>query len=111
LLREADALAFITTFKAGAVVSGHFGTGLIISKLADGTWSAPCAISTIGMGIGAQLGMDLTDVVLVMKTNDAIEAFKGNHGVAVGGSFGVTVGPFGRRGLWEFCIGGYYRDL
>lgn len=65
MLRGADGLAFLTTVRAGAWVSAQFGTGLVIAKLPDGSWSAPCAIASFGTGMGLQVGVDVADMVMV----------------------------------------------
>ena len=49
LLRGARGLAFITVLKGGFVFAPRFGTGLVISRLPSGKWSAPTAIASIGM--------------------------------------------------------------
>lgn len=50
LLMGAKGLAFLTVAKAGFCFTGRLGTGLVIARLADGTWSAPSAIMMSGMG-------------------------------------------------------------
>lgn len=42
--------------KAGFVFSARAGTGVVIARLKDGTWSAPSAIGTAGVGAGFQMG-------------------------------------------------------
>lgn len=44
-------LAVFTIFKAGFVFSGKAGSGLVISKLPDGSWSAPSCIATAGESV------------------------------------------------------------
>jgi hypothetical protein len=41
-------LAVFTIFKAGFVFSGKAGSGLVVAKLPDGSWSAPSCIATAG---------------------------------------------------------------
>lgn len=61
LLQAAKGLIFLTVVKAGFMVSGRIGTGLLVARVDDDTdqpqqkWSAPCALGTIGMGWG-QIG-------------------------------------------------------
>jgi lipid-binding SYLF domain-containing protein len=49
-------LAVFTILKAGFVFSGKAGTGLVIARLPDGSWSAPSCIATAGVGWGLQIG-------------------------------------------------------
>jgi lipid-binding SYLF domain-containing protein len=47
LMQGAKGLAFITILKAGFLFSGRVGTGLVISRLEDNTWSAPSSIMMV----------------------------------------------------------------
>lgn len=55
ILRQAKGLAIITVVKVGVMVTYNVGTGLVIARREDGSWSPPSAISTCGMGWGAQV--------------------------------------------------------
>ena len=55
ILGRAKGLAIITAVKMGAVVTYNVGTGLVVARREDGSWSPPSAISSIGMGWGAQV--------------------------------------------------------
>jgi len=48
-------LAILTVAKAGAIVAYKLGTGLVIARRSDGSWSAPSAICSVGLGWGAQV--------------------------------------------------------
>ena len=52
----------------GCIVTGRLGTGLVVAKLPDGSWSAPSAIATAGIGWGAQIGGEVTDFVIILNT-------------------------------------------
>lgn len=54
----------MTVAKAGVLVTYKIGTGLVIARRADGTWSAPSAIVSVGLGWGAQVTWILTFPVL-----------------------------------------------
>ncbi len=96
LLEMAHGLVFLTIIKAGFIISGRYGTGLVVSRLPDNTWSAPSAITISGMGWGLQAGGELTDVLLVLSTDDAVETFKSRGQVSIGAELGVSAGPYGR---------------
>ena len=36
--------------------SGKAGSGLVVARLPDGSWSAPSCIATAGVGWGLQIG-------------------------------------------------------
>jgi lipid-binding SYLF domain-containing protein len=48
------------------MVTYKIGTGLVIALRADGTWSPPSAISTCGVGYGAQVS-DLSSCFVFMN--------------------------------------------
>jgi hypothetical protein len=74
LLHCAKGLIFLTVVKAGLVVSGRVGTGLLIAKVDQPQqWSAPCALGTIGMGWGALAGADITHYLVVLTNQEAVE--------------------------------------
>lgn len=49
--------------------------------------------------------IDTVVLLQVLKNADAVDAFKGNHQVALGGSMGVSYGPVGRHAMGELCFG------
>jgi SH3 domain-containing YSC84-like protein 1 len=89
-------VAFLTVLKVGFGFSGRYGTGLVISRLPDDTWSAPSAITLSGVGWGLQMGGELTDVMLVLSTDGAVETFKSRGQVTLGAELGLSAGPYGR---------------
>lgn len=70
----------------------RIGTGLVIARRRDGSWSAPSAVASGGLGWGFQIGGELTDMVIVLNTVGAVEAFAGRGQV--------------RRVLFSWEIGG-----
>ena len=87
------------------MLAPKFGTGLVISKLPDGTWSGPSAIGTFGVSWGFLAGADITDFVVFLNSNDAIAAFSGMGNVQIGAEMGVAVGPVGRGAGGHLNIG------
>lgn len=57
VLKGAKGLAILTVAKAGALLSYKLGTGLVVSRRSDGSWSAPSAICSVGLGWGAQVNL------------------------------------------------------
>jgi lipid-binding SYLF domain-containing protein len=98
LLQAAKGLAFLSVIKVGLIYSCKLGTGLVVSRSRDGSWSAPSAIGTAGMGWGAQVGAEMTDFVILLNSHAAVDAFAGQQSLTLGGALGVAVGPLGRSG-------------
>ncbi|XP_038721887.1 uncharacterized protein LOC120014043 isoform X2 [Tripterygium wilfordii] len=96
ILRQAKGLAIITTVKVGVMVTYNIGTGLVIACREDGSWSPPSAISTFGVGWGAQAGGELTDYIIVLRTSDAVKTFGGNAHLSLGAGLSAAVGIAGR---------------
>jgi lipid-binding SYLF domain-containing protein len=72
----------------------------VISRLnndsIENCWSAPSAIGTVGISWGALIGVDLTDYVILLNTEEAVKAFMTVGQVTIGGGLEVAVGPIGR---------------
>ena len=96
LMKNASAIAVIPdVIKAGFVIGGRHGVGLIAVKGADGTWSNPSFISMTGGSIGFQAGVSSTDVILVFRTERGIDSIV--HGkFTLGADASAAAGPVGR---------------
>ncbi|KZT09228.1 DUF500-domain-containing protein [Laetiporus sulphureus 93-53] len=95
VLQQARGLAIFSVLKAGFVFSGKAGSGLVIARLPDGSWSAPSCIATGGVGWGLQIGADITDFVIVLNSEDAVRAFSMGGNVTIGGNISAAAGPVG----------------
>jgi lipid-binding SYLF domain-containing protein len=80
------------------VFSGKAGSGIVIARLPDGSWSAPSCIATGGLGWGLQIGADITDFVIVLNSEDAVRAFSIGGNVTIGGNISAAAGPIGTGG-------------
>ncbi|KAL9383720.1 hypothetical protein Peur_024043 [Populus x canadensis] len=96
ILRQAKGLAIITVVKVGVMVTYNVGTGLVIARREDGSWSPPSAISTLGVGWGAQAGGELTDFIIVLRTSEAVKTFCGYAHLSLGAGVSAAVGITGR---------------
>lgn len=76
--------------------SGRIGSGLLIARLPDGTWSSPSCIGLAGAGVGGQIGLELTDFVMILNTKDAVKTFAALGSVTLGGNISIAAGPVGR---------------
>ncbi|CAI5717652.1 unnamed protein product [Hyaloperonospora brassicae] len=94
-LQKAHGLAVLTVIKAGFLVSGTIGTGLVVAKLPDGSWSAPSAIGTFGLSGGFEIGGELIEVMIILGSEGAVKVFHKPQ-VSLGAGLDLAVGPFGR---------------
>jgi lipid-binding SYLF domain-containing protein len=97
VLKNAKGLAIITVLKAGFLFSGRAGSGVIVARLPDGSWSAPSAIVTAGAGVGGQIGAELTDFVFILNSKAAVDSFAQMGSVTLGTNISVAAGPLGRN--------------
>ncbi|KAL9084901.1 MAG: hypothetical protein Q9165_007854 [Trypethelium subeluteriae] len=97
ILANAKGLAVLTVLKAGFLGSGRFGSGVVVARLADGTWSAPSAIVAGGAGFGGQIGFELTDFVFVLNDAAAVRTFSQVGNLTLGGNVSIAAGPVGRN--------------
>ncbi|QPG74118.1 hypothetical protein FOA43_001440 [Brettanomyces nanus] len=97
VLLNAKGMAILTVLKAGFLFSGRAGSGVVVARLPDGTWSAPSAIVTAGAGVGGQIGAEVTDFVFILNTDAAVESFAQYGSITLGGNVSVAAGPLGRN--------------
>jgi lipid-binding SYLF domain-containing protein len=97
ILANAKGLAILTVFKAGFLGTARFGSGVVVARLADGSWSAPTAIGTIGGGFGGQIGFELTDFVFILNDASAVKTFAQAGSLTLGGNVSIAAGPVGRN--------------
>jgi len=96
VLKDARGLAIMTVIKAGFGISGRGGTGVVVSRTRNG-WSGPSAIGTGGAGFGLQIGAEVTEFVMILNTDAAVQAFSRDVNVTLGGDISVAAGPIGRN--------------
>jgi lipid-binding SYLF domain-containing protein len=97
VLERAEAIAvFPSVKKAGFVVGGHWGRGVIAVRDASGAWSVPAFLRLAGGSFGAQIGAQAVDVVLVVMNRRGVENLLRKE-FKIGGDASATAGPVGRE--------------
>ncbi len=97
LFDEARAVLVVPdAIKAGLVVGGRRGHGLLSVKGADGTWSNPAFVTLTGGSIGFQAGVQSADIVLVFRSERGLDSIV-NGKFTLGADAGVAAGPVGRN--------------
>ena len=97
LLDEAHAIVVVPdSIKAGLVIGGRRGHGLLSVKRADGTWSNPAFVTLTGGSIGFQAGVQSADIVLVFRSERGLDSIV-NGKFTLGADAGVAAGPVGRN--------------
>ncbi|KAJ5155821.1 SH3 domain-containing protein [Penicillium capsulatum] len=93
ILKSAKALVICTVLHAGFLGDGRFGSGLIVARLPDGSWSAPSAIGLMGLGGGGVIGFELIDFVFVLNDDKAVATFIDSATLTVSLNCTVAAGP------------------
>jgi lipid-binding SYLF domain-containing protein len=96
LFSEAHAIAVIPdVVKAGLVIGGRRGKGLISVRSADGTWSNPSFVTLTGGSVGFQAGVQSSDIILVFRSPRGVDNIV-NGKFTLGADASVAAGPVGR---------------
>ena len=77
---------------AGLGIGGMRGKGIAVVKLDNGKWSDPVFVTITGGSIGAQIGVQSVDLVLVFHHKGVLAKVK-NGDVTIGGDLSATAGP------------------
>ncbi len=95
VLDSAECVAvFPSTIKGGFIVGARKGEG-VVSCRTPGGWSAPVYLDMTGGSVGAQIGVESTDFVLLfMNTKGADHLLKNEF--TIGAEASVAAGPVGR---------------
>lgn len=95
LLDEAKAVViFPDAVRAGFVFTGQAGQGVALAKTAGG-WTAPAFFRMSGMGVGFQIGGEVSDLIFVVRTQEGLDALL-KHRFTMGTDVAAAAGPAGR---------------
>lgn len=91
LVRDAKCIAVFRLTKAGFIVGGKHGNGVVSCRTTSG-WSAPAFITMTGGSVGLQAGAAQQDIVLLMNQQGAQELESGHWDL---GAEAAAAGPTG----------------
>lgn len=86
--------------RTGLWISGAGGSGVLVARQEDGSWSPPSGILLHTAGLGFLVGVDIYDCVLVINNRKALEAFTKIR-ATLGGEISAVAGPVGMGGVLE----------
>lgn len=81
--------------KGGFIFGAEAGTGVLMVRGGDGSWSAPAFYTLAAGSIGLQIGGQVSEVVFTVMSEGAVEALL-RSGVKLGVDLSITVGPIGK---------------
>jgi lipid-binding SYLF domain-containing protein len=85
---------FPNVTKAAFIVGIEGGTGVLLARRDDGTWSYPAFYTLGGPSFGLQAGGAASDVILILRSRGAVDAVLNNQ-AKFGGQAQMIVGEFG----------------
>lgn len=99
LRANAQGVAIIPrVIKAGFLIGGRGGHGVILTRDRTGAWSGPTFVNLGGASLGFQAGVESVDVVLVFRSRDSLNRVLGGKGkLTLGADAAIAAGPVGRQ--------------
>lgn len=94
LQRAHGVLVFPRIVKAGLVLGGEGGTGVLVARTRAGTWSAPAFYSIGGGSLGLQVGFQEASLVLAFMSESALTSAI-DHAITLGTEVSVAAGTLG----------------
>ncbi len=95
LIQHAEGIVIVPKLiNAGLGIGGKRGKGVAMVKTAGG-WSNPVFVTITGGSIGAQIGVQAVDLVLVFKHRSVLNKVQ-NGDFTMGGDISAAAGPVGR---------------
>lgn len=80
--------------KGGFIFGGSGGSGVLLVKGDGNIWSDP-AFYTMGSGtVGLQIGVEVSEIILMIMTNRGVDALL-NSSFKLGGDISIAAGPIG----------------
>lgn len=94
-LEKAKAILIVPSmFKAGFFFGAEGGSGVLLSKDAEGEWSYPAFYTIGGASFGLQIGAENSEVLFVILTDSGLESIL-NTSVKLGADASIAIGPVG----------------
>ena len=87
-------MIFPEILKGGFFIGGEGGTGVLLARADDGTWSYPAFFGMGAASFGLQFGAQTSELMLLIMTGDGLEAILENN-VKIGGDISGALGPYG----------------
>ena len=97
LLDKAECVVIVPGLtKAALGLGGRYGKGLVMCRKSDRSWSAPLFIRIEGGSAGFQIGVQKTDVVMLVMNRRGMDKLLGDK-FTLGADASVAAGPVGRN--------------
>ena len=92
LMHQAVGLYIVPEYgRAGFIIGGHGGAGVVVAHDTDGRWSAPVFVNSGGLSVGLQIGAAGGSVAYLLMSRRAVDAFRGSDKFALSAHAGLAV--------------------
>lgn len=94
LVQAKGIMIFPSQVKAGFIVGGELGTGILLERNRAGNWTYPAFYRLGGGSVGLQIGVEISEVVFLIMTDGGMKSLL-SHRVKLGADLTVALGPVG----------------
>lgn len=97
LLRQARGIYVVPSFGRAALgVGAEGGSGVLMTRHADGRWGNPVFYTIGGISVGLQAGAEGGAIALLLMNQKAVDHFRKRNNIALSADAGLTVVNFAR---------------
>jgi lipid-binding SYLF domain-containing protein len=97
LLQQAKGVFIVPTYGRAALgVGASGGTGVLVMKRSDGSWSDPVFYNIGGISAGAQVGAEGGPIALVLNNERAVNKFMQKNSFTLNADAGITIVNFSK---------------
>jgi SH3 domain-containing YSC84-like protein 1 len=95
LLKQAEAVIIMPTIVRLALgIGGNLGRGILLVRDGENGWSSPVFLTLGGGSAGLQVGINVSNVILLFMSKDSVANVLNGH-FTLGADIGLTAGPVG----------------
>ena len=95
-LKNAKGVLVVPQMLKGACgIGAEGGSGVLMVRGADGSWSYPAFYTLGAVSIGFQIGGSASEVMLLLMTKKGVKAIVDDKKIKLGADLGVAAGPIG----------------
>jgi len=95
MMRRAKGVIVIPSLvKAGFIVGGEGGSGVLLVRGKDGSWSNPSFVTMAAGSVGLQIGVQASELLLLIMTERGLQSVLQDE-FKLGADASVAVGPIG----------------
>lgn len=94
LQRAKGVLIIPQLIKGGIILGAEGGSGVLMARGSDGTWSPPAFYTLAAGSVGLQIGAQVSEVIFILNNEGAVQAMLADE-FKFGADVSVAFGPIG----------------